>query len=74
VDGVAELSYNQGERVRFKVSSDVADEVHLHGYDISKEVDAGGSVTFDFPADLEGIFELELEQRAVPIAEMTVNP
>ncbi len=74
VGGVTDLTYNQGEQVRFKVDSDVADEIHLHGYDISKEVDAGGSVTFDFNAELEGIFEVELEQRAVPIAEMTVEP
>ena len=74
VGGVAELDYDQGERVRFKVTSDVADEIHLHGYDISKEVEAGGSATFDFPAEIEGIFEVELEQRAVQIAELTVEP
>lgn len=74
VGGVAELSFKAGEDIRFKVTSDVSDELHLHGYDISKEVEAGGSVTFDFPAEIEGIFELELEQRAVPIAELQVEP
>ena len=34
----------------------------------------GGSVTFEFPAEIEGIFELELEERAVPLAELQVNP
>ncbi len=74
VGGVAELSFDAGETVRFRVSSDVADELHLHGYDISKPVAAGGSATFEFPADIEGIFELELEERAVPLAELQVNP
>ncbi|MGE0066133.1 MAG: hypothetical protein AB7T48_02165 [Solirubrobacterales bacterium] len=74
VGGVAELSFDAGEVVRFKVESDVADELHLHGYDISKPVAAGGSATFEFPADIEGIFELELEERAVPLAELQVNP
>lgn len=74
VGGVAELSFKAGEDIRFKVTSDVSDELHLHGYDISKEVEAGGSVSFDFPAEIEGIFELELEQRAVPIAELQVDP
>ena len=74
VGGVAELSFQAGEDIRFKVTSDVSDELHLHGYDISKEVEAGGSVNFDFPAEIEGIFELELEQRAVPIAELQVDP
>lgn len=74
VGGVAELSYEAGDDVLFKVRSDVSDELHLHGYDISKEVEAGGSVEFHFKAEIEGVFELELEQRAEPIAELQVNP
>jgi hypothetical protein len=74
VGGIAKLTYNEGEQVRFKVDSDVSDEVHMHGYDIMKDVEAGGSVTFDFPATLEGIFEAELEDRGEQILELTVNP
>ena len=68
------LTYNEGERVRFKVDSDVSDEVHMHGYDIMKDVKAGGSVSFDFPATIEGVFEAELEDRKEQILELTVNP
>jgi len=74
VGGIAELTYNEGERVRFKVDSDVSDEVHVHGYDIMKDVEAGGSVSFDFPATIEGIFEAELEGRKEQILSLTVNP
>lgn len=74
VGGVAELTFNSGQRIRFRVSSDVGDEVHVHGYDISKDVEPGGSINFDFPADLEGIFEIELEHRAEPILELQVYP
>lgn len=74
VGGIAQLTYNEGERVRFKVDSDVSDEVHLHGYDIMKDVKAGGSVSFDFPATIEGAFEAELEDRKEQILELTVNP
>jgi hypothetical protein len=74
VGGIAELTYNKGEEVRFKVDSDVSDEVHMHGYDIMKDVEAGGSVSFDFPATIEGIFEAELEGRKEQILELTVNP
>jgi hypothetical protein len=74
VGGIADLTYNEGEQVRFKVDSDVSDEVHMHGYDIMKDVKAGGSVTFDFPATLEGVFEAELEGRKEQILELTVNP
>jgi len=74
VGGVAELSVAEGERVRFAVKSDVGDEVHVHGYDISKDVEPGGSVAFDFPATIEGVFEAELEGRGVQILELRVNP
>lgn len=74
VGGVAHLTYNEGEQVRFKVESDVSDEVHMHGYDIMKDVEAGGSVSFDFPATIEGVFEAELEDRKEQILELTVNP
>jgi hypothetical protein len=74
VGGVADLTYKEGERVRFKVESDVSDEVHVHGYDIMKDVKAGGSVSFDFPATIEGLFEAELEHRKEQILELRVNP
>jgi heme/copper-type cytochrome/quinol oxidase subunit 2 len=74
VGGIADLTYNKGEQVRFKVDSDVSDEVHMHGYDIMKDVKAGGSVSFDFPASIEGVFEAELEGRKEQILELTVNP
>jgi hypothetical protein len=72
--GIADLSFDQGDDVRFVVDSDTADEVHVHGYDIGEDVEAGGTVKFDFPADLEGVFEVELESSATQIAELTVNP
>ena len=74
VGGVRSLTYNKGEQIRFKVDSDVSDEIHVHGYDIMKDVEAGGSVSFDFPAGLEGVFEAELEGRKEQIIELTVNP
>lgn len=74
VGGVAELSFEAGDRIRFRIRSDVSDEVHVHGYDISKDAEAGGSVSFDFPATIEGLFEVELEQRGEQILELRVNP
>jgi plastocyanin len=74
VGGVQDLEYKAGEQVRFTVDSDVADEVHVHGYDLMKDVAAGGSVSFSFPAEIEGIFEVELEEHGEQIAELRVNP
>jgi len=47
------------DHVHISVTSDHADEVHVHGYDIEKEVTAGGTVTIDFTADIPGQFEVE---------------
>jgi hypothetical protein len=74
VGGVRDLTYNKGEQIHFVVDSDVSDEVHMHGYDIMKDVEAGGTVSFDFPASIEGVFEAELEGRKEQIVELTVNP
>ena len=74
VGGIQELEYSAGEQIRFRVSSDKAEEIHVHGYDIAKDVPAGGTVEFDFPAELEGIYEAELEGLGVQIVELRVNP
>jgi hypothetical protein len=74
VGGIKQLEYSAGEQIHFKVKSDIAEEVHFHGYEVMKDVKAGGTVTFDMPAEIEGIFEVELEGRKEQIAEITVNP
>ena len=72
--GVRELDYREGDAIRFQVRSDVADEVHVHGYDVDKAVAAGGTVSFAVPATIPGSFEVELEGAKQPIAEVTVAP
>ncbi len=74
VGGVQDLEFTAGDDIVFKVTSDEAAEVHFHGYDVAEEVEAGGEVEFDVPADIEGVFEVELEETAVQIAEVTVSP
>jgi hypothetical protein len=48
--------------------------VHFHGYDVAKDVEAGGRVEFDVPATIDGVFEVELEGSHTQLAEVTVNP
>lgn len=74
VGGVKEIEVKKGGTIRLKVRSDQPDEAHLHGYDVSKPVGPGQTATYQVPANLEGIFELELENAAVPLAEITVTP
>jgi cytoskeletal protein RodZ len=72
--GVKTVSFKKGEQVRLKVQSDVADEIHVHGYDLMKDVEAGGSVQFSFKATIEGRFEIELEDAGTQIANLEVTP
>jgi len=68
------LNYEQGETVRFRVVNDEAEEVHVHGYDISKELEPGKVETVSFKATIPGIFEIELEHSGTLLAQLKVVP
>lgn len=72
--GVQDITVSKGDQVRFTVKSDTADEIHVHGYDLMKDVEAGGKVSFAFKATIDGKFEVELENAGEQIAALTVNP
>ncbi|MGB0872670.1 MAG: hypothetical protein ACPGYP_05980 [Solirubrobacterales bacterium] len=67
-----ELEFTVGETIRFAVENDVADEVHVHGYDKTMELPANRRKTMRFKADIEGIFEIELENSGQPIGTLKV--
>ena len=73
VGGIQRATVKKGQNVAIVVHSDVADEVHVHGYDLHKDVDAGGTVRITFPATITGVFEAELEDRKLQIIEFTVE-
>ena len=72
--GIVRETVQKGDRVVLVVTSDVADHVHLHGYDIMRDVAAGGTARIRFRATLPGRFEVELEDRGAQIADLTVQP
>jgi len=71
--GIVRKTVSKGDKVVLVVKSDVADEIHLHGYDKSTDVTAGGTARLPFTATLPGRFEVELESRGVQIADLTVE-
>jgi outer membrane lipoprotein SlyB len=73
VGGIQRATVKKGEKVAIVVHSDVADEVHVHGYDLKKDVAAGGTVRIVFPATIVGEFEAELENRGLQIVDLTVK-
>ncbi len=74
VGGVRELTFKEGGTIRFRVTGEADDEVHLHGYDIEEPVGPGKAAKFSVPATITGRFEVELHNTATPIAEVTVEP
>jgi heme/copper-type cytochrome/quinol oxidase subunit 2 len=73
VGGVQHLTVDKGDAVTIRVTSDVADEVHVHGYDLMQDVAPGAPVQVHFTATIAGRFEIELESRSTPIAELEVR-
>jgi hypothetical protein len=68
------LTFEEGETVRFRVTSDEPEEIHVHGYDITKQVPAGETVTVSFKADITGIFEIEFHNSGALLAQLKVVP
>ena len=74
VGGVQDINVKKGDQVRFTVQSDSAQEIHVHGYDFHKNVPKNGSVSFSFPAKIDGGFVIELEGPGQQIAALKVQP
>ena len=73
-EGLDTISVRVGETVRFEVEADVADEVHVHGYDLTFETNPGEETLVEFVADATGIFEVELEGSGVSVVDIEVTP
>jgi hypothetical protein len=74
VGGVQTIEVEKGDRIRFTVSSDQSDEVHVHGYDLERPVGPDAPARFSFTADADGIFEVELHGSGTQIASLEVQP
>ena len=64
---------SSGEQVTISVTSDVADEIHLHGYDLSAPVGPDAPGTLTFQATIPGVFEVELEERGTLLFTLQVG-
>lgn len=63
----------QGSDVRLLVTSDVDEELHVHGYDIRQDLPAGQQATLDFIADETGVFEVETEKNGLELVQLEVR-
>ena len=68
------LDFEEGETVRFRVRSSQPEEVHVHGYDIYKDIGPGKTATISFKGEITGIFEVEFHNAGAPIGRLKVEP
>ncbi len=74
VPGIRRAKVKQGRQVEIVTTADVTDHIHLHGYDLMADVAPGMPARIRFRATIPGRFEVELEDRGVPIADLSVTP
>lgn len=74
IGGLRRIRLSRGQRVRLVVSADVDDHVHVHGYELMRDVAPGSPARLRFRATIPGRFEIELEESGLLIAELEVRP
>jgi plastocyanin len=62
-----------GEHVTLVLTSDVADEVHVHGYDVEAELSPGQPTEIAFDATIPGVFEVELHEAGTQLLSLQVG-
>ncbi len=62
-----------GEHVTLVITSDVADEVHVHGYDLEAELSPGQPAELTFDATIPGVFEVELHEAGTLLLSLQVG-
>lgn len=60
-------------QVRLIVTSDVDDELHVHGYEVEAELEAGRPTTVELVADQTGIFEVETHESELELLQLEVR-
>jgi hypothetical protein len=74
VEGGGRQTVTLNERVRLRVTSDAAEEVHVHGYEHRFQVGPTGPAEITFIANLPGVFEVELEKTHRRLLSLEVKP
>lgn len=71
VEGRVEV--NKGEQIVLRVTSDIVEEIHVHGYDLYADLVPGQTAELVFVADLPGSYEVELHDAGRPLFQLRVS-
>ena len=70
---ITRVTVERGRQVLLIVRGPAGEEVHLHGYDVSRDIAANGAARLPFRATIPGRFEVELEGSQTQIADVSVR-
>jgi plastocyanin len=62
-----------GSTVELQITSDVDDEVHVHGFDVEKPLDAGVTTTVELQATEAGLYEVETHETELELLQLEVR-
>lgn len=63
----------KGTVIRLVVTSDVADEVQVHDYDIRQRLSPGKRITMEWVADKVGLFVIETRETRLQLVQLEVR-
>ncbi len=72
--GPSVIKLMQGETVTLRVTSDVSDDLHLHGYDLHLHLKPNEAAALTFVADRTGRFTYELHHARLELGALEVYP
>ena len=67
------MRVSRGDRVRFTITSDVDESIHIHGYDLTAEARPGKPGAVTFVANQSGVFEVETHESARLVVKLIVS-
>jgi plastocyanin len=62
-----------GETMTLTVTSDHADQLHVHGFDIEKELPAGTPVSVELTGESPGVYEVETHHPELRLLKIAVR-
>lgn len=74
VSGPALVKAAAGETLRLRVRSNRPDELHVHGYEVSRVLPADHLIVLELPLTLSGRFDIELHAAHQVLAVLEVQP
>jgi heme/copper-type cytochrome/quinol oxidase subunit 2 len=70
----SEVTVYEGEQVNLQITSDRPIELHVHGYDLTEEVEPGETAELSFEATNTGRFPIEDHNADAEIGALLVQP